>query len=576
MSKKLSDKNKSKKPRIGIFICHCGKNIAGTIDIKALSDYSKTLQDVVFVQNMMYLCSKEGLNELKNGIKNNNLNRVIIVACTPRIYEELFKKACEDAGLNKYLFEFVNIREQCSWIHLNEKEKATKKAKTLIKMSTVKLKTQEPQKDYKINIEPATLVIGGGISGMTASINLANQGFNVYLVEKENKLGGMLNNLYKLCPTDKKAENLINNLIVKIKNQKKIKAYLSSIVKEVEGYIGNFDITIEDLKNTKVENFKVGTIIFATGAIDRNPKELYQYNRFKNVITQLELEKLIKNKELEKTKNIVMIQCVGARGQGVSYCSKICCMTAIKNAKLIKDIYPDCKIYIFHRDIQANGHDYEEYYRIVRGMGVTFLRFEENNIPKISKISNSYNLNVKVHNPLLDREIDISASLVILSTPLIPQKEIKEISQMLNIQIDDNGFFVKFQPKLKPVDFTTEGIFFCGTANAPVDIKESVRQALGAASKAAIPMKKGFVKQEVLFPVVDLNLCKGCGICELVCPYSAIKFIETIDGRKAEVIPASCKGCGCCGSSCIRKSITMQHYSDEQLTDQALAALEEV
>lgn len=558
--------------RIGVFVCDCGTNIAGFLDVPDVCEYAKTLPNVEYVQENMYTCSEAGLTEIKTGIKEHNLNKIIVASCTPRTHGPLFMAACEQAGVNKYLFEFANIRDQCSWVHMKEWDNATKKAKDLIRMAVARASLLEPKEEFEIDVFPATLVIGGGISGMTSAISLANQGFDVHLIEKKDKLGGMLNKLYKLYPTDVKPNDIINNLINKIKTHKKIKVYLNCELKKIGGYIGNFDIDL--MENGKEENFKVGTIIVATGAIERNPENLYEYNQNVNIITQMELEKMLKNEELKRPNSIAMIQCVGARGQGVTYCSRICCMIAIKNAKLIKEMWPDCDVYILHRDIQAYGSEYEEYYRETREKGVRFIRFEENNIPKIS--FKDKKLNVNVHHSLLNRDMNITTDYIVLSSPLIQNPDAKELAQMLKVPLGQDKFFFEAHVKLRPLDFATDGIYLCGTAHAPADIIESIQQAYGAASRAAIPMAKSFVKPEALFPIVDSDLCQGCGICEMVCPYGALKVIDTEQGRRAEVIPASCKGCGCCGSSCIWKAIKMQHYSDEQLSAQSLAGLEEV
>lgn len=557
-------KNKIKEKRIGIIICHCGKNISSTINFKELVNYSKNLQDVVFVKDIIYLCSNHGLKKLKNAIKENNLNRVVIAACTPRTHEQLFKRECEKSGLNKYLIEFVNIREQCSWIHIKEKEMATKKAKKLIDMAVAKARLLVPKEDFKIDIVPSTLVIGCGISGMISAISLANSGFNVYIVEKENKVGGMLNKLYKLYPKDVEAENFVKNLGKKVKENEKIRLYLSRKIKEVEGYIGNFNIKIENKINRKLENLKVGTIIVATGAETLDPGNLYKYNKYKNVITQLELERILKNRLLNNPNNIVMIQCVGARGQGISYCSKICCMTAIKNAKIIKEIYPNCKVYILHRDIQAKGKDYENYYRIAREKGVIFIRFDEDKIPKVSRISDSEKLNIKVYNSLLNRNIVIIADFLVLSTPLIPKNENRELAKILNVELDEENFFKKAQPKLKTVDFNKDGIFFCGTANSPIDIKESIQQALSSASRAEILMSNGFIKVSAITTYVNMEECIGCGNCKIACPYNAIELIKTDHKIISSVNPAICKGCGNCISSCPNGAIQQYSYTDKQ------------
>jgi len=556
-------------PRIGVFVCHCGINIGGVVDVPEVVEYSKTLPGVAYAEGNLYTCSSEGISKIKEGIAKHNLNRVIVASCTPRTHEPLFRAACEEAGVNRYLFEMANIRDQCSWAHMHEPEKATEKAKDLIRMAAAKARLLKPLEEPEIDVTPSALVIGGGISGMTSALCLANQGFKVYIVEKEPKLGGMLRNLNKLYPNMEDASEGLSQIAKRMKSNKKIKVLTSAAVKQVKGFIGNFEVTVEKA-NGKAMNFEVGTIIVATGATVFEPVGMYGYGEHENVITQLQLEQLLKKGQLKKPKKVVMIQCVGAREEkGRTYCSRICCTTALKNAMLIKEKCPDTDIYILFRDLQAYGTHYEDLHRMAQGKGIKFIKYVLEKPPQVIRGENG-RLMVNVCHALLDEQVKISSDLVVLSTPLIQQESAKELSQMLKVPLGPDGFFFEAHVKLRPIDFATDGIYVCGTAHSPKDIAESLSQALGVASRAAIPMAVKRLKVEAITAVVDENLCSGCGTCVKLCPYNAIQKDEKGIARVTSVV---CKGCGTCAASCPERAITMQHFTDEQIMAQALAAL---
>ena len=573
---KITEKIIEKKnaPKIAIIICHPGKVISNILEINLLIENLKKIPDVVYVDEINCINSDNTHDNIIYKIKKKNVNRILFVEYSLNISKEFSTQICERSGINKYLIEFLNIKEHCIDENKKDIEKNTRNLIIDIKMALAKLRLQEASEDLKFFIEKSSLIIGGGISGLSAALSLANQGFNVHLIEKKDKLGGMLNNLYKLYPNDIDAEDLIQHMILEVVKNKKIRIYLSTSLKKVDGYIGNLKIFVENQKSGGVKHFHVGTIIVATGAGDRNPGHLYDYPKYENVITQFELENSLKKHKLNILKRVVMIQCVGARGQGVLYCSKICCMNAIKNAVQIKELFQDCEIFILHRDIQAYGKEYEEYYRNARIKGIKFIRFDLSRIPQISKMDNK-KLCVNFFNSILGKEMNIKSDLVVLSTPLIQNEQNLKLTKTLGIELNKDNYFLETQPKLKPVEFFREGIYFCGTANSPMDIKESITQAIGVASKSAILLGNDYFELRALFPKVDLDLCKGCGICEMVCPYYAMKIIDTEKGRRAELTPSLCKGCGCCGSSCIWNAITLENFTDEQIRVQYLTALEE-
>ena len=554
-------------PRIGVFVCHCGINIGGVVDVPAVVGYAETLPGVAYAEATLYTCSSDGLNKLKEAIKRHDLNRVVVASCTPRTHEPLFQGACEDAGLNKYLFEMANIRDQCSWVHMHEPEKATEKAKDLVRMAVAKARLLKPQEEPEIDIEPSSLVIGGGISGLTAALSLAKQGFRVHLVEKEDQLGGMLRDLGRLFPTNRDAKKILKPRVEAAENNPNISIHTSSQVRSVKGFIGNFETEVESQEGN-IEALSVGTIIVATGADNLEPLGLYGYGEDERVVTQLQLERMIKEEELGDIRDVVMIQCVGSRCEERPYCSRICCSEAIKNAVLLKEADPKRKVYVLYRDLQTYGTHYSSMEWDAKKHGVKLIKYTAERPPEV--IEGGERDIVKVYSPPLGEELSLDADLVVLSAPLIPREDAKDLSQILKVPLNSDGFFMEAHVKLRPIDFATDGIYVCGTAHSPKEVGESVSQALGTASRAAIPMAKGRVRAAAITAVVDEDRCSGCGICIELCPYNAITKDEMGIARVTSVV---CKGCGVCGASCPERAITMRHFTNEQLEAQGLAAL---
>jgi heterodisulfide reductase subunit A len=558
------------EPRIGVFVCYCGVNIGGYVDVPSVTEYAKTLPNVVHAEATLYTCSQDSLFKIKEAIKKHDLNRVVVASCTPRTHEPLFRRTCREAGLNKYLFEMANIRDQDSWVHMNEPEAATEKAKALVRMTVAKSRLLEPGTEKEIDIHPTSLVIGAGVSGMTAALNIAEQGFKVYLVEKEAELGGLLKGMHKVFPEDRRANELLDSMIRKVEENKNIEVHTSTIIKSIKGYIGNFEASLE--KEGRKEEIKIGTIVVATGAKPLKPNGYYGYGEYENVITQFELEKLLAEDKLNAPKNIGMILCVGAREkEGRAYCSRVCCMVAIKNARYLKEKFPDANIYVINRDVRTFGET-EEYYRKARFEGIRFVRYSPEKPPEV-KQNEDKTLKVDVYDETLGQQITLNFDLVVLSTPLIPPEDNKILSRLLKIPLDQNGFFLEAHVKLRPVDFATAGIYLCGTAHSPKDIADSISQALGASSRAAIPLKQKRVKVEAITSFIDEDKCTGCGTCIELCPYGAW---EKDEKSMVQLREALCKGCGVCAASCPEKAIDMHHFTDDQLIAQVRAALEEV
>ncbi len=561
------------EPRIGVFVCHCGINVAGVVDVKAVKEYAQTLPNVVFAEQNYYSCSQDNQENIKNLIKEHNLNRVVVTACSPRTHEPLFQETLREAGLNKCLFEMANIRDQCSWVHMHEKEAATEKAKDLLRMAVAKANRLEPLQDQTIPVVPKGLVIGGGVAGMTAALELARQGFESALVEREEELGGNFNTIH--CTLDgSDPHRFLKDLKREVTEHERIAVYTKTEIGSINGYIGNFKTSLISHNGKKADPLEIehGVVIVATGAAEYKPSE-YLYGQNERVLTQSELEERVfaDPANLSTLKQVVMIQCVGSREKGRLYCSKLCCSKAIKNALKIKELNPACEVTILYRDIRTYGLR-EDYYSKARETGVIFIHYEPDKKPEV--IQSGGALSVVVTDPLLGEELNLKPDLLVLS-PAIVSRGNEELSRLLKLPLTQDGFFLEAHAKLRPVDFAVDGVFLCGLAHFPKPVDESIAQAAAAAARAAIPLAKGKVDVEPIVSSVVQADCFGCGICEYLCPYNAIRVVETPEGRKAETIAASCKGCGLCASHCPKRTITMGRFTSEQIEAQIHAMLAE-
>ncbi len=557
----------SEEPRIGVFVCHCGINIGGVVNVPEVVEYVKTLPNVVYVEENLYTCSEDTQKRIKEKINEHNLNRVVVASCTPRTHEPLFRETVREAGLNIYLFEMANIRDQCSWVHMHEPEEATEKAKALVRSSVAKARLLNSLKKPMIDITPTGLVIGGGLSGMTAALELAKQDFEVHLVEKEKELGGHLRHIHYLLGSEDPQERL-RSIIKEVTENEKVHVYLNSEISDVEGYVGNFKTTLNNGKEKKEINH--GIVIVATGAMEYRPTE-YLYGADEKVLTQHELEEKLANGHFN-VKTVAMIQCVGSRNGEHPYCSRICCSQAVKNALKIKELNPETEVCILYRDMRTYGF-LEDYYREAASKGVLFIRYDDKNEPKVTRESGK--LKVLVWEPVIKAWIPIEADLLALSTATIPNPDNESIAKILKVPLSKDKFFLEAHMKLRPVDFATDGIFLCGLAHWPKSIEESVSQACAAAARAITILSKEALEVEGAIASVDEDLCSGCKFCEPVCDYSAIRM-EEVDGKlRAHVIEALCKGCGVCASTCPSKAISMLHFTNDQILAQVEAALKE-
>jgi heterodisulfide reductase subunit A-like polyferredoxin len=542
-------------PRIGVFVCHCGINIAGTVDVEKVTESISNEPGVVFASHTMYTCSNTSLSNIKEQIALHRLNRVVVASCTPRTHEPIFRETLREAGLNPYLFELSNIRDQCSWVHSSEPEQATIKAIELVKMSISRSYHLFPLEGDRIPIRQNAVIIGGGVSGMSAGLSLAEQGFDVDIIEKSSQLGGNLNSINSTLENEDLSV-FKKQLVENVNTQRNIDIYLDSQIDSVTGHIGDFKIKIT--KEGKPREILCGAIVIATGAKPATTEE-YAYGIVKNIMTQLELEKILSKKKAEKKgQTYVMIQCVGSRTPEKPYCSRICCSMAIKNALKIKKDDPDARIFILYRDIRTYGFR-EKYYTEARKAGVVFIRYIEENAPTVSDIDGVLSA-VKVESPDFPEPIVIEADKLILSTGLHANEDNRRISDMLKVPLNANGFYVEAHMKLRPVDFATEGLFLCGMAHSPKMIDENISQAKAAAARAASILSKTHLEVGTQISKVDQNKCISCMTCIKACPYGAPALNYD---HKAEIEKAKCMGCGICASECPARAIQLNHFRSE-------------
>ncbi|MFX0054002.1 MAG: hydrogenase iron-sulfur subunit [Candidatus Hermodarchaeota archaeon] len=567
------------EPRIGVIICSCGINIAGTVDVAEVTEYASTLPGVVYSENLLYSCSSDAQDVIKEAIKEHNLNRLVVASCTPRTHEPLFRATIEEAGLNKYLFELANIREHCSWVHQAAKDEATSKANDLVRMSVARARLLEAQEEAVTQIEPTVLVIGAGVSGMAAADLIAQKGFKVVLVEKEDKVGGFLNELRTVNFDHRPSAEIVKEFEAAVTGNPNIRLMMNSEVIDAKGSIGDFDITIKTGKEK--QEVKVGVVIVATGATELTEKGLYGLKKLENVITEVEFNhKVADGKGIEDGQTFAVIHCAGSREEeslegGRTWCSGICCTIALEHTLELLDKYPNSRVFHIYRDIRVSYED-EDKYREAREKGVVFLRFDQASPPSVKKGKDKA-LRVEVMDQVFGAEVTFDVDHVVLSTAMIPREKNKEISELFKVPLNMSGFFMEAHPKLRPVDFQTDGVYVAGTATAPKTIAESVAQGRGAASRALIPLASGIRKAEAIVSVVDPEVCVGCGTCEINCAYNAIEVVPGDGGSDYAVSnPVLCAGCGKCAAGCPAGAITMKHFTDDQILAQVRSALEDM
>ena len=552
------------EPRIGVFVCHCGINIGGVVDVPAVRDYARTLPNVVYAADNLFTCSQDTQEIIKDAIQENSLNRVVVAACTPRTHEPLFQETVQDAGLNRYLFEFANIRDQDSWVHQKMPKEATQKAKDLVRMAVARAAFLEPIERFRLELNKNALVIGGGIAGMNAAVNLADQGFKTYLVEKRETLGGQAKNIRKTWNGEDVGAYLAG-LKGRVQRHETIEVLLKTEIAKVTGFVGSFT-TIVRSGGTERE-LDHGAIILATGAEPLEPDE-YLYGQSDRVMRWHDLEDFIEKDpaRLDQSDGIAFIQCVGSREPDNPYCSKICCTTSIQQAIDLKTRKPDLNVYILYRDIRTYGQR-EKLYKKARELGVIFIRYSLDEKPVVEKITvnGKEKLKITVKDHILGIPLELHVDYLNLATAIIPTGH-RVLAKMLKVPLNDDGFFLEAHMKLRPVDFATDGVFVCGLAHYPKPIEESIAQAQAAAARAAGLLVQNSVEVEPIVSEIDRERCIGCGLCEASCPFGAIHLISVPgQGYRAENIPALCKGCGICAAACPQMAIDMKHFRDRQI-----------
>jgi len=552
----------NERPRIGVFVCKCGINIAGVVSVPDVAAYAATLPYVEYVSDNLYTCSQDTQESMSQIIRQKNLNRVIVAACTPKTHEPLFQETLVNAGLNKYLFEMCNIRNHDSWVHKNNPDLATKKAKDLVRMAVQKVVLKEPLKESELNVNQTALVIGGGISGMASALTLARQGFETHLAERDAVLGGQARNLHKTWRGED-IQKLLLGMVREVENEKNIHVHLNTTLANVEGFVGNFKTALSS--DGTQQTLEHGVAVIATGASEYQPEE-YLYGKEPRVVTSLELDRMFNSNDatLKSVQTAVFIQCVGSREPDRPYCSRVCCTHSIESALELKRRNPDTDVYILYRDIRTYG-EREYIYKDARKAGVIFIRYSLDNKPQV--LSRNGQLSVIAKDHVLGRPLEIETDLVTLASAIVPYKD-EQLAQYFKVPMNADGFFVERHAKLGPSEFATDGVFLCGLAHYPKTIDESVGQGKAAASRAItlLARKKVYTSGEVAS--VNPMVCSSCGVCTSICPYSAPSFIPP-DARffpgKAQINPALCKGCGLCVASCRSGAIGLRGFDNNQI-----------
>jgi heterodisulfide reductase subunit A len=565
----------ARRSRTGVYVCHCGINIANTVDVAAVRDYAETLPGVAVARDYTYMCSDPGQGLIVQDIHELGLDKVVVSACSPRMHELTFRNAIESAGLNPYCLEIANIREQCSWVH-SDKTAGTAKAKSLVASAVAKAALLEPLEEREVGVTRAAIVVGGGVAGIHAALDVADAGFPVFVIEKDDHLGGRAIGLSRTFPLMEYADELLGPGISALLEHPRATVMLNSRLVDVQGYVGNFEAVIETMAGDTLGTRKVqaGAIIIATGydPFDARLKPELGYGAYPQVITALEFEALASEQGVtggqilvdgREPRDVVFIKCVGSRDRTVGnpYCSRVCCMYTAKQAHLVQQKLPAANVTVLYMDVRAHGKGFEEYYDLVRETGVNYRR---GNPAEVNRRGDR--VVVRAEDTLLGEFVELEADLVVLATGMVPRPETGEVARLLKLSQSADGFLLEAHPKLRPVDTASDGIFLAGCAQGPKDITDTIAQAKAAASSAIIPFARGVVTVESATCTVDEELCAGCGMCEEICPYGALKLDTRKGVMRANVV--LCKGCGACAATCPSNAITLMHFTPRQVMAQ--------
>jgi heterodisulfide reductase subunit A len=552
--------------KVGVFVCDCGSNIAGVVDVPEVVEYAKQLDHVVLADQGKWSCSVDYIVRLQDLIREHGINRVVIASCTARTHEPLFKRAVKEAGVNPYLLEFVSIREQVSWVHMKEPKIATEKAKDLVKMGVAKAVLLEEGHEIRLPVQQECMIIGGGITGMNAALSIAKQGFTAFLVEKEARLGGLLNAISLISHNGHRvrAEELVRAKVSEIEAHPNIRVFTHAEIDSISGYIGNYEVTLKT--DGAEEELSVSTIVVATGMKEILPEDQFQYGNDSRVITQLQLEEKLKADDVGEVENVVMINCVNSKNK-TRGCCNIGCHISVKNAIALKEIRENANVHVLYRDLSLTKEEAGELEKAKR-LGVKFLRFPDDRYPEV--IPDGDKLSVEVHDILLARQFELPSDLVVLTTAFTGNESAGELKGQLKVSANSEGFFQESHVKLGPLEFPADGIALGGCARAPKMFVESSQEGIGAAMRASIPMRTGYVEADGIVADIDYTDCDQCNVCSIKCPYHAIRLEAE---EYPEIIKALCKGCGLCAADCPHECISIVHYSDEQIIAQVEAAL---
>ncbi len=548
------------EPRIGVFVCNCGINIGGVADVPAVRDYAATLPQVVHVEDKLFACSQDSLDQIKAIIEEKQLNRVVVASCSPRTHEPLFQETILDAGLNKYLFEMANIRDQNTWVHMNDPARATTKARELVRMAVAKAARTEPLHQVALDITRSVLIVGGGVAGLEAALGVAEQGYQAVLVEKSGQLGGVARDL-RATWQGEDISRYLAGLVDRVTGSDRVTVLLNSQVTGSAGSYGNFVTTVAGSgKPEKTITVEHGATIIATGGQEDKP-DLYLYGRHPDVLTHLDMDRALAGKDdrLTAARSVVFIQCVGSRDENHPYCSKTCCTHSLKSALEVKQRNPRARVFILYRDIRAYGFR-ESLYKKAREKGIIFIRFEPEQPPQAA-LHRDKQLVVTVTDHVLRRPVRISPDLLVLATGIIPAAN-KDLFEIFKVPVNNDGFLVEAHAKLRPVDFASDGLFVAGLAHYPKPLEETIAQARAAVSRAMTIISRDALLVGGVVAEVDPERCAVCLTCVRTCSYG-VPFIHE-DGY-AVIEAAECHGCGSCVAECPGQAITLRHFTDEQI-----------